>query len=183
MKKILLSVHVLLSILLIGILFLWFSYKISLSGYWADLVVFWLWFISGLAYIIINFRNNRVKIYGLTWIVIVIITMIPQMIIFNWMTDIITGNDRLMYHELDEEVRCEIVKKGLLHDLNITRKGGLFERQIFNYSFNDSTAIDDNFSKIQDFNKMQLLFLSQDSLALKLSNEKDEIIFSKKIDE
>ncbi|KAA3439238.1 RNA methyltransferase [Rufibacter hautae] len=110
MKKHLLIYSSLSSILLLNLVF-YLSLGISISGYWSDRVVYWIWLLSTFVLIYRFWAKKGIKIYASSLGVLVILSLLPFMIPFTVI--LFTGFclDRSYSKTLDDRISLQVSTK------------------------------------------------------------------------
>lgn len=132
MKKYLLKIYFTLSLLLVADIAVYFLYKISLRGYYADIILFWLWFFGSIFVIIVYWKKLLAKLFLGAIILAFILSMLPMGLFFYAFIFSSTPAGLWMNKDLNENYRAQIVSYSVMVPplLQIVEKKGLFEKQI-----------------------------------------------------
>ncbi|WP_207420202.1 hypothetical protein [Desertivirga brevis] len=128
MKRIFL-IYLILSAALILNLVLDIVKGISLQGYWADRIFFWIWLVYTL-YILIKFWSKRgVRFYGWTLATLLGLSMLPMFIPFIAIILTGFGLDRTYGNDFNDNLRVQVTGKSVMGRPNVEliRKYGLYE--------------------------------------------------------
>ena len=81
MKNKLLIIYFILSFLLVTDIMMYALYRISLRGYYADIILFWLWFLGSITVIIVFEKDTGQIVLGAI-ILALILSMAPMGLLF-----------------------------------------------------------------------------------------------------
>lgn len=132
MKQKTLYIFLILSVLLFMDCLIYYFYQMSFAGYYSDLILFWIWFITGMFIIVLFWERIIIKIF-LTVIVLAFIgSILPMMIPFYAFVFSMTSAGLKFDKNLNDKYRVQIVGYGvMLHpSLELIEKKGIFEQKI-----------------------------------------------------
>lgn len=132
MKQKILYIFLILSVLLFMDCLIYYFYQMSFAGYYSDLILFWIWFITGMFIIVLFWEKIIIKIF-LTVIVLAFIgSILPMMIPFYAFVFSMTSAGLKFDKNLNDKYRVQIVGYGvMLHpSLELIEKKGIFEQKI-----------------------------------------------------
>ena len=162
MAKILLKIYLILSLLLAADITACFFFRVSLRGYYADIILFWLWFFGCISVIVVFWKKIGAKLLLAAMFTALILSMLPMGLPFYALVFATTPAGLWMDRDLNGSYRAQIVSYSVMVPpwLQITEKNGPFEKQILQCSD----------SQLQDHH-----------IDAKIRNSKD-IIFEKETD-
>lgn len=110
----------------------YFFYKISLRGYYADIILLWLWFIGSITVIIVFWKKILAKLFLGAIILALILSMAPMGLLFYAFILSSTPFGLWMEKDLNTDYRAQIVSYSVMTPpwLQIIEKKGLIEKQI-----------------------------------------------------
>lgn len=131
-KKIVLRIYFMISALFVLDCLLYYFKEISLSGYYSDLVLSWLWLISSFAIIILFWKKLLAKLFLAAIIVTFALSIIAMMLPFYALLLSSTSLGLYQNKDLNENYRAQIVGYSVMvHPwLEVIEKKGLFEKRI-----------------------------------------------------
>ncbi|MFC7345724.1 hypothetical protein ACFQO9_03195 [Chryseobacterium zhengzhouense] len=146
MKKIILKIYLVLSILLVSDGVLYYFWKISFAGYYSDVILFWLWILTSFAVIVLFWKKLLAKLLLGTLIVALILSILPMMLPFYTIFFAMTPFGSRMQKDLNQNYRAQIVGYSVmtLPWLEIIEKKGIFEQQIIHSTDHDIFKNDGN---------------------------------------
>ncbi|WP_066838916.1 hypothetical protein [Rufibacter ruber] len=127
MKRIYL-IYIILSAALIINLTLDIIKGISLQGYWADRILFWIWLVYTV-YILIKYWSKKgVKFYVWTLTALLGLSMLPMFIPFTAIIFTGFGLDRTYGNDFNDNLRVQVTGKSIMGRPNVEliRKYGLY---------------------------------------------------------
>ncbi|MCL1671514.1 hypothetical protein [Elizabethkingia ursingii] len=132
MKKYLLKIYFTVSLLLVADIAAYYFYKISLRGYYADIILFWLWFLGSITVIIVFWKNILAKLFLGAIVLALILSMAPMGLFFYAFILSSTPFGLRMEKDLNKNYRAQIVSYSVMTPpwLQIIEKKGLIEQQI-----------------------------------------------------
>lgn len=132
MKKYLLKIYLTLSLLLVADIAAYCLYKISLRGYYADIILFWLWFFTSILVIIVYWKKLLAKLFLGAIILALILSMAPMGLLFYAFILSTSPFGLWMEKDLNKDYRAQIVSYSVMVPpmLQIIEKKGLLEKQI-----------------------------------------------------
>ncbi|MFC4162754.1 hypothetical protein ACFOWU_03755 [Epilithonimonas zeae] len=132
MKKIILKIYLVLSILLVSDGVLYYFWKISFAGYYSDVILFWLWILTSFSVIVLFWKKLLAKLLLGTLIVALILSILPMMLPFYTIFFAMTPFGSRMQKDLNQNYRAQIVGYSMMRRpwLEIIEKKGIFEQQI-----------------------------------------------------
>ncbi|WP_207435982.1 hypothetical protein [Sabulibacter ruber] len=127
-----LIIYFLLSSFLLVNLGLYLSYGISISGYWSDRIVYWIWLLSTLLLIERYWNKKGIKIYASSLGALIILSMIPFMIPFTVIIFTGFGLDRSYSKTLDGGISIQVSTKSFLGGptVEVIEQMGGFEKLV-----------------------------------------------------
>lgn len=148
-----LRIYLILSLLLAAdCLFYYFKF-ISLRGYYSDVVLYWLWFVTTFVVIVIFWKKIMAKLLLTGIIVAIILSILPMMMpFFAWILST-TSLGLLMDKNLNENYRAQIVSYSAMSPpwLEVIEKHGPIEQRILKSTdyqlMNDDTNAKIRFAK------------------------------------
>lgn len=161
-SRIILRVYLILSSLLALDCLLYFNRLISLRGYYSDVVLYWLWFLTSFVVIIIFWKKIMAKLLLGGIILAIILSILPLMMPFYAWILSTTSLGLMIDKNLNEKYRAQIVSYSAMASpwLEVIEKHGLLEKRIL---------------KSTDYQLMN------DNLNIKIRTAKD-IIFNRETD-
>ncbi len=167
-KKIVLRIYFMISALFVLDCLLYYFKEISLSGYYSDVVLSWLWLISSFAIIILFWKKLLAKLFLAAIIVTFALSIIAMMLPFYALLLSSTSLGLYQNKDLNENYRAQIVGYSVMvHPwLEVIEKKGLFERRIIKCT--DSQLMNDNL-EIKIRTAKDILFKSETDSTLTLT--------------
>lgn len=132
-----------ISLLLVADMAAYGFYKISLSGYYSDVILFWLWFFGSIAIVILFWKKIMAKVLLVAMILALIGSILPMMLPFFALVFSTTPFGLRMTKDLNKNYRAQIVGYSVMAYpvLQIIAKKGIVEKQIIQC---DDTQLPDN---------------------------------------
>ena len=132
MRKTILKAYSAVSLLLVADIIVYCYYKVSLRGYYSDVILFWLWFFGSIAIIILFWKKTMAKLLLGAMILALIGSILPMMLPFFALVFSTTPFGLRMTKDLNENYRAQIVGYSVMAYpvLQIIEKKGIVERQI-----------------------------------------------------
>lgn len=162
-----LYIFILLSILLVADCVAYYFYKISLAGYYSDIILFWLWFVMSIVVIIVFWKKILAKVFLGLMVVTLILSIVPLGLPFYTFILSMTSAGLRLDKDLNEKYRGQIVGYGVMVYpwLEVIEKHGLLEKKIL-----ECTEM-----QLEAFGKERIdaKFETQLSPELKISEAKD----------
>lgn len=143
-KKKLLLLYLSISFVLTLDCFLYYFKRISLRGYYSDVIVFWLWLFMSFAVIVVFWKKILAKLLFAGLLATLIVSIIPMMIPFYGLILSTTPFGLNMNKNLNEKYRAQIVGYSVMTApwLEVIEKNGIIEKRIFKCT--DSQLMADN---------------------------------------
>jgi hypothetical protein len=156
-----------LTLIVVVNFFLYINYSMSIAGYWSERIIIWLWIILTVYLIGKNWYDNLAQASCSLLIFLIVLSMIPMMIPFLAIMNIITCNDRIFVRKLGENMRIQIMQKSPVvgQGIEIVEQGYILEKAI--------VQVDAEIRDIRKAKSIKILKNTKDSLKL-------EFIFSDK---
>jgi hypothetical protein len=148
-----------LTIVLVFDLWLIINYSMSIAGYWFETAAMWLWILLTIYLISRNWETELAKAFALLLTILIILSMIPMMIPFLGIINILTLNDRSFTKDLDNGMRIQIRNGPMFASIiEIVEQGYILEKKIVSIS-----------AEIRDIEKAKFIKVvqnTQDSLKI-----------------
>lgn len=148
-----LRIYLILSLLLALDCLLYYFKFISLRGYYSDVVLYWLWFVTTFVVIVIFWKKIMAKLLLTGIIVAIILSILPMMMpFFAWILST-TSLGLLMDKNLNKNYRAQIVSYSAMSPpwLEVIEKHGPIEQRILKSTdyqlMNDDTNAKIRFAK------------------------------------
>lgn len=111
----------------------YYFYNISLRGYYGDVILFWIWFFSSIAIIILFWKKIMAKLLLGIMVLALGLSILPMAIPFYALVFSATPFGLWMNKDLNENYRAQIVGYSVMAPpvLQIIEKKGIFEKQVF----------------------------------------------------
>ena len=182
MKKTLLKLYLIISLLLLADILAYCCYKISLKGYYSDIILFWLWLGLSIAVIISYWKKILAKLLLVAMVLAIILSILPMAIPFYALIFSTTPYGLKLNKDLNDNYRAQIVGYSVMAypTLQIIVKKGLLEKQVFQCAdfdlLNDEPEV-----KIRDAKDVVLVSETDSKLTLSLiySNLNKLLVFDK----
>lgn len=148
-----LRVYLILSLLLALDCLLYYFKFISLRGYYSDVVLYWLWFVTSFVVIVMFWKKLMAKLLLTGIILTIILSILPMMIPFYAWILSTTSLGLLIDKNLNENYRAQIVGYSVMAPpwLEVIEKHGLLEKRILKSTdyqlMNDDTNAKIRFAK------------------------------------
>lgn len=148
-----LRIYLILSLLLALDCLLYYFKFISLRGYYSDVILYWLWFVTSFVVIVVFWKKLMAKLLLTGIILAIILSILPMMIpFFAWILST-TSLGLLMDKNLNENYRAQIVSYSAMSPpwLEVIEKHGPIEQRILKSTdyqlMNDDTNAKIRFAK------------------------------------
>ncbi|MGJ1433059.1 hypothetical protein ACR79M_15905 [Sphingobacterium spiritivorum] len=144
MKNIILKVYGVITVLLAADLLAYGFFRISLQGYYSDVVLVWLWFLGSFISIILFWKKILAKLLLGGIILGLVLSMLPMGMPFFAFILSTTPFGLWLKTDLNSEYRAQIVGYSVMAYpvLQVIEKKGLIEKQIF--QCDDHDLLNDN---------------------------------------
>ncbi|MFG4004296.1 hypothetical protein ACHRV1_03915 [Flavobacterium aquidurense] len=148
-----LRVYLILSLLLALDCLLYYFKFISLTGYYSDVVLYWLWFVTSFVVIVMFWKKLMAKLLLTGIILTIVLSILPMMIPFYAWILSTTSLGLLIDKNLNENYRAQIVGYSVMAPpwLEVIEKHGLLEKRILKSTdyqlMNDDTNAKIRFAK------------------------------------
>lgn len=148
-----LRVYLILSLLLALDCLLYYFKFISLRGYYSDVVLYWLWFVTSFVVIVMFWKKLMAKLLLTGIILTIVLSILPMMIPFYAWILSTTSLGLLIDKNLNENYRAQIVGYSVMAPpwLEVIEKHGLLEKRILKSTdyqlMNDDTNAKIRFAK------------------------------------
>lgn len=131
-SRIILRLYFILSSLLALDCLLYFNRLISLRGYYSDVVLYWLWFLTSFVVIVIFWKKIMAKLLLGGIILAIILSILPLMMPFYAWILSTTSLGLMIDKNLNEKYRAQIVSYSAMAPpwLEVIEKHGLLEKRI-----------------------------------------------------
>lgn len=132
MKKTTAYIFLLLSLLLLADGLMYYFYQMSFAGYYSDIILFWLWFLTSILIIVLFWKKIIAKLFLTAFVLVLIGSIVPMAIPFSEFILSMTSFGLRMDKNLNEKYRVQIVSYDALSHpwLELIEKKGIFERRI-----------------------------------------------------
>lgn len=150
---IILRIYLILTLLLALDCLLYYFKLISLRGYYSDVVLYWLWFVTSFAVIVLFWKKLMAKLLLTGIVVTIILSILPMMIPFYAWILSTTSLGLLIDKNLNENYRAQIVGYSVMTSpwLEVIEKHGPIEKRILKSTdyqlMNDDTNAKIRFAK------------------------------------
>lgn len=136
-----LSVYLLLSLLLIIDLVLYYCKLISFRGYYSDVILFWLWFVTSIIVIAVFWKKLIAKLLLSGLLLALILSVVPMGIPFYALILSNTPFGLFIDKNLNENYRAQIVGYSVMVYpwLEIVEKNGPIEKRVFKITDSELT--------------------------------------------
>lgn len=133
MRKTILKIYAAISLLLLVDMAAYYFYKISLRGYYSDIILFWFWFFGSITVIILFWKKILAKILLTAMILALIMSILPMMLPFFTLVFATTPFGLRMNKDLNKNYRAQIVGYSVMAYpiLQVIEKKGILEKQVF----------------------------------------------------
>lgn len=148
-----LRVYLIFSLLLALDCLLYYFKFISLRGYYSDVVLYWLWFVTSFVVIVMFWKKLMAKLLLTGIILTIVLSILPMMIPFYAWILSTTSLGLLIDKNLNENYRAQIVGYSVMAPpwLEVIEKHGLLEKRILKSTdyqlMNDDTNAKIRFAK------------------------------------
>lgn len=131
-SRIILRVYLILSSLFALDCLLYFNRLISLRGYYSDVVLYWLWFLTSFVVIVVFWKKITAKLLLAGIILAIILSILPLMMPFYAWILSTTSLGLMIDKNLNEKYRAQIVSYSAMAPpwLEVIEKHGLLEKRI-----------------------------------------------------
>lgn len=129
MKTTIKYIFFVLSILLLADCLMYYYFQMSFAGYYSDVILFWLWFLTSISIIVLFWKKIVAKVF-LTIIILALIgSIIPMMMPFFGFVLSMTSFGLEFDKNLNEKYRVQIVGYSVMTHpwLEVIEKKGIFE--------------------------------------------------------
>ncbi|PTS96230.1 hypothetical protein DBR11_19575 [Pedobacter sp. HMWF019] len=169
MRKSILKIYGVISLMLIADLAAYYFYKIGLNGYYSDITLFWLWIFSSIMIVILFWKRIMAKLLLAAMVLVLVLSILPMALPFYTLMLSTTSLGLKMDKDLGKNYRAQIVGYSVMGYpvLQVTERKGIFEKQIFQCNDNQLLNDDPNV-KIRDAKDIILDHQTQDTLTLTL---------------
>lgn len=141
---IILRIYSILSLFLAINCVLYYFKDISLRGYYSDVILFWLWFVTSFVVVVVFWKKIMAKLLLAAIIVSIILSILPMMMpFFAWVLST-TSLGLIRDRNLTEKYRAQIVSYSAMAPpwLEVIEKNGVIEKRIFKST--DHELMNDN---------------------------------------
>lgn len=178
-KKIFFIFYILLSLLFITDVIAIQKFNISISGYWSDRFLGWIWVLNTLAFVIIFWKNTMTKIYLNAFLLGIALNIYTNTLPFSDIFLAATGLERFNNQQtLDGKYRVQLILTW--PKLQIIRNIGHFEKVIVE---SDADFLKNNQLKIgyENIIKLELVKNGLDSITMQINSSwrKNVVTFKK----
>lgn len=168
-SKLFLSVYLILSSLLVIDCLLFYFQRISFRGYYSDVVLFWMWFITSWIVITIFWKKIIAKLLLAGMLITLILSILPMMLPFYALLFSTTSLGLVIDRNLNEKYRAQIVGYSVMTHpwLEVIEKHGIIEKRIL--KIDDSALMNDTLNiKIRTANNITFKNETDTTLTLTL---------------
>jgi hypothetical protein len=154
---------------------LYFSYGISLRGYWTDKVLIWAWLVATIVFIITFFKRRIIKVYLGVLLLLTVLSSIPMGLPLMAFYGFMTASDRTFSYRIDFDHRVQELWKSPMAagTVEIVKESGIVE-QIIGHLPNEF-EVDENFYSIWEAQSIRLQKDIKDSINVLLSFSKGQV--------
>ena len=133
MRKMILKVYSLISLLLIADIAAYYFYKISLRGYYSDVILFWIWFLGSITIIILFWKKIMAKLLLGAIVLALVMSILLMALPFFALVFSTTSHGLWVNKDLNKNYRAQIVGYSVMTYpvLQVIEKNGIIEKQIF----------------------------------------------------
>ncbi|OOG18536.1 hypothetical protein BWD42_00680 [Sphingobacterium sp. CZ-UAM] len=138
MKSKIQIIYIFITLLLCVDILAYYLEKISLIGYFSDVLLFWIWLGLTMAVIVIFWKKILAKIMLAILILGLICSILPMMLPFYTVMLSMSSYGLRMKKDLNEKYRAQIVGYSVLSSpwLEIIEKRGIIEKRVFSCTDN-----------------------------------------------
>ena len=131
-KRVILKMYGVLSALLVTDLVAYFAFKISLKGYFADIILFWLWCLGSFLIVVIFWKRLLAKLFLIGMVSFVLLSMLPMGLPFYALVLSTTPLGLWLSKDLNSSYRGQIVSYSVMVPpwLEVMEKKGVIERRV-----------------------------------------------------
>lgn len=167
-RKTILKTYAAISLLLAADIAAYCFYKISLRGYYSDVVLFWLWFFGSIAIVILFWKKTMAKLLLAAMTLALIGSILPMMLPFFALVFSTTPFGLRMTKNLNENYRAQIVGYSVMAYpvLQVIEKKGIVERQIIQC---DDAQLPDHHSDLKIRSAKDIIFGQETDRSLSLT--------------
>ncbi len=167
-KRVILKMYGVLSALLVTDLVAYFAFKISLRGYFADIILFWLWCLGSFLIIVIFWKTLLAKVFLLGMVSFVLLSMLPMGLPFYALALSTTPLGLWLSKDLNSSYRAQIVSYSVMVPpwLEVMEKKGGIERRVLQCK--DRELLDDRLD-VEIRNARDISFESETDTTLTLT--------------
>lgn len=135
MKKLIIYIFLILSLLLLADSLMYYYYQMSFSGYYSDLILFWLWFFASIFIIVLYWKKVIAKLFLTIMILALIGSVLPLMLPFYTFLFSMTSIGLKFDKNLNEKYRVQVVGYSVMTYpwLELIEKKGILERKVLKY--------------------------------------------------
>lgn len=125
-----------LSLLLVADMVAYYCYRISLRGYYSDVLLFWSWLLGSFAIIVLYWKKILAKLLLGAMVLAVVLSILPMAVPFYALVFSTTPLGLWLNKDLHENYRAQIVGYSVMVPpiLQVIAKKGLLEQQVFQCS-------------------------------------------------
>ena len=168
MKKKIVYAYIGLTFLLFADLVSYLKWDISLRGFWADRILFWIWLIATIL-TILYFRENRItKMYAFSLIGLIVLSLLPMAIPFITLIGFATGSRSGCEFQLNSEYRIEEYIKSpiAMPEIHLIKAIGICERIVEKREF--ELDVHDEYYRMCDAESIEITDDSGDGVDVRL---------------
>jgi hypothetical protein len=182
-KRVVLRIYGLLSVLLAADLVAYFGFEVSLRGYFADIVLFWLWCFGSFLIVVIFWKTRLAKSFLIGMVSFVLLSMLPMGLPFYALALSTTPLGLWLSKDLNSSYRGQIVSYSVMvHPwLEVMEKKGVIERRVLQCK--DRELLDDRLDvKIRNARDISFEGETDTTLTLTLfyTGEQKTLVFDKR---
>lgn len=183
MRKVLLKIYIVVSLLLAADITAYCLYKISLNGYYSDVMLFWLWFCGSITIIILFWKKIFAKLLLTLMTLALILSFLPMAVPFFALVFSTTPFGLRLDRDLNKNYRAQIVGYSVMAYpvLQVIEKRGILEKELFQCS--DSGLLNNDLNvKIREAKDIVFISETTSTLTLALSyGTADKVLVFNKI--
>ncbi|WP_146171803.1 hypothetical protein [Flavobacterium magnum] len=135
--------YLIITFLLYADLFLYFLIKVTISGYWFDRILFWIWFCATLYLVSAFWKRLWIRRYFYFLCAIILLSVLPMAMPFVAIILSSTGQGLYYNKKISDKYRFEVIQYGFLGRpvMNIDEQTFPFEKEIITL-LNKSIPVD-----------------------------------------
>jgi cellulose synthase/poly-beta-1,6-N-acetylglucosamine synthase-like glycosyltransferase len=143
-RKAILKAYSAISLVLVADMVAYYFYRISLNGYYSDVILFWLWLFGSIAIVILFWKKIIAKLLLGAMILALVGSILPMALPFFALVFSTTPFGLRLNKDLNKNYRAQIVGYSVMAYpvLQIIEKKGIVEQQII--QCDDSQLPDNN---------------------------------------